>query len=43
MSYSKTYSGSVPFSGSVSYNYSYPASEHGGSGSGVAHYSGSVP
>ena len=43
MSYSKTYSGSVPFSGSVTYNYYYPASEHGGAGSGVAHYSGSVP
>ena len=43
MSYSKTYSGSVAYSGSVSYTYSYPASEHGGSGSGTAHYSGSVP
>jgi len=43
MSYSKTYTGSVGYSGSVSYSYSYPASEHGGSGSGVAHYSGSVP
>lgn len=43
MSYTKTYSGSVPYSGSVSYSYSYPASEHGGSGSGTAHYSGSVP
>lgn len=43
MSYSKTYNGSVSYSGSVSYTYSYPASEHGGSGSGTAHYSGSVP
>lgn len=43
MSYSKTYSGSVPYSGSVSYTYHYPASENGGSGSGTVHYSGSVP
>ena len=43
MSYSKTYNGSVAYSGSVSYTYSYPASEHGGSGSGTAHYSGQVP
>lgn len=43
MSYSKTYKGSVAYSGSVSYTYSYPASEHGGSGSGTAHYSGQVP
>lgn len=43
MSYSKTYTGSVAYSGSVSYTYSYPASEHGGSGSGTAHYSGQVP
>ena len=43
MSYSKTYNGSVSYSGSVSYTYSYPASEHGGSGSGTAHYSGQVP
>lgn len=39
MSYSRTYSGSVYYSGSVSV--SYPASEHGGST--TAHYSGSVP
>jgi hypothetical protein len=39
MSYSESYSASVPYSGSVSY--SYPASQNGGSGS--AHYSGSVP
>jgi hypothetical protein len=39
MSYSERYSASVPFSGSVSYT--YPASEHGGSGR--AHYSGDVP
>jgi len=39
MSYSKNYSASVPFSGSVSYN--YPASQNGGSG--TAHYSGSIP
>ena len=43
MSYSKTYHGSVAYSGSVSYTYSYPASEHGGSGSGTANYSGQVP
>lgn len=43
MSYSKTYNGSVAYSGSVSYTYSYPASEHGGSGSGTAYYSGQVP
>lgn len=39
MSYSRTYNGSVYYSGSVSV--SYPASEHGGST--TAHYSGSVP
>lgn len=39
MSYSKNYSTSVPYSGSVSY--SYPASQSGGGG--TAHYSGSVP
>ncbi|MCL2043667.1 MAG: hypothetical protein FWG89_05955 [Treponema sp.] len=39
MSYSESYSASVPFSGSVSY--SYPASQSGGSG--TAYYSGSVP
>jgi len=39
MSYSKNYSASVPYSGSVSY--SYPASQNGGSG--TAHYSGSLP
>ena len=39
MSYSENYYADIPYSGSVSY--SYPASEHGGSGS--AHFSGSVP
>lgn len=39
MSYSRTYTGSVYYSGSV--NVSYPASEHGGTTS--ASYSGSVP
>ena len=39
MSYSRSYHASVQYSGSV--GYSYPASEHGGSG--TAHYSGSVP
>lgn len=39
MSYSRNYSGSVPYHGTVSY--SYPASQNGGSGS--ASYSGSVP
>lgn len=39
MSYSRTYNGSVYYSGSVSV--SYPASEHGGTTS--ASYSGSVP
>ena len=39
MSYSKHYTTSVSYSGSVSYT--YPASEHGGSG--TVHYSGSVP
>lgn len=39
MSYSRTFNGSVYYSGSVSV--SYPASEHGGTAS--AHYSGSVP
>jgi hypothetical protein len=39
MSYSESYSASVPYSGSVSY--SYPASQNGGSG--TAHFSGSVP
>jgi len=39
MSYSRSYSASIPFSGSVSY--SYPKSDTGGSG--TAHYSGSVP
>lgn len=39
MSYSRSYSGNVPYSGTV--RYSYPASEHGGSG--TAYYSGSVP
>jgi hypothetical protein len=39
MSYNNNYSTSVPYSGSVSYN--YPASENGGSG--TAHYSGSIP
>jgi hypothetical protein len=39
MSYSKNYSASVPYSGSVSY--SYPASQNGGRG--TAHFSGSVP
>lgn len=43
MSYSKTYTGSVPYSGTVSYSCSYPASEHGGTTSGTVHYSGSVP
>lgn len=43
MSYSKTYTGAVPYSGSVRYTYSYGPSEHGGTGSGVAHYSGEVP
>lgn len=43
MSYSKTYHGTVPYSGSISYTYSYPASEHGGTGSGTAHYSGDIP
>jgi hypothetical protein len=38
MSYSTRHHASIPYSGSVSY--SYPASEHGGSG--TAHYSGSV-
>lgn len=37
MSYSRNYSASIPYSGSV--HYTYPASEHGGSG--TAHYSGS--
>ena len=39
MSYSRSYHESVHYSGSV--HYTYPASEHGGSGS--ASYSGSVP
>ena len=39
MSYNRSYHASVQYSGSV--GYSYPASEHGGSG--TAHYSGSVP
>ena len=39
MSYSKNYSATLPYSGSVSY--SYPASQNGGSGS--VHYSGSIP
>ena len=39
MSYTEHYSTSISYSGSVSY--SYPASEHGGSG--TVHYSGSVP
>lgn len=43
MSYSKTYTGSVPYSGTVNYTYRYGPSETGGSGSGTAHYSGSVP
>lgn len=43
MSYSRTYTGEVPYYGTVSYTYSYPASQHGGSSSGTAHYSGTVP
>lgn len=39
MGYSKTYQGSVGYSGSVSVQ--YPASEHGGTT--TAHYSGTVP
>lgn len=39
MSYTRTYTGSVHYSGSQSY--SYPASQNGGSG--TVHYSGSVP
>jgi len=39
MSYSQNYSANVEYSCDVSY--SYPASEHGGTG--TAHYSGSVP
>jgi len=39
MSYSKNYSTSVHYSGSVSY--SYPSSQNGGSG--TAHYSGDIP
>ena len=39
MSYTKHYTTSVAYSGSVSYT--FPASEHGGSG--TVHYSGSVP
>ena len=38
MSYSESHHASIPYSGSVSY--SYPPSEHGGSG--TAHYSGNV-
>lgn len=43
MSYSKTYTGSVYYSGTESYSHSYPASEHGGTVSGTVHYSGTVP
>lgn len=43
MSYSKTYSGSVHYSGSETVYYNYPASEHGGSGSKTVYYSGDVP
>ena len=43
MSYSKSYTGSVYYSGTESYSHSYPASEHGGTVSGTVHYSGSVP
>ena len=39
MSYSRRYTGSVHYSGSVTYH--YPASETGGSG--IVHYSGDVP
>jgi hypothetical protein len=43
MSYSRTYSGTVHYSGYQSYSHSYPASEHGGTVSGTVHYSGEVP
>jgi hypothetical protein len=39
MSYSQNYQATVPYSGSIQYN--YPASQNGGSG--TAHYSGDVP
>lgn len=43
MSYSKTYHGTVHYSGTESYSQSYPASEHGGTIHGTVHYSGEVP
>lgn len=43
MSYSKTYTGSVHYSGTEYYSHSYPASEQGGTISGSVHYSGEVP
>lgn len=43
MSYSRTYTGSVHYSGSKTVRYTYPASEHGGSGSETVYYSGDIP
>lgn len=43
MSYTRRYHNTVTVSGSQSASYSYPASEHGGSGSVTIHYSETVP
>lgn len=43
MSYTRSYNSSVTVSGAKSVSYSYPASEHGGSGSVTVQYSETVP
>jgi len=43
MSYSKTYTHSVNYSGSVTHTFSYPASDRPGERTETVHYSGSVP
>lgn len=43
MSYSKTYTHSVRYSGTAYYSHSYPASEHGGTIEGSVDYDGTVP
>lgn len=43
MSYSKTYTGSVHYSGTQHYSHNYPASQSGGTVSGTVSYSGTVP
>lgn len=43
MSYTRTYTGSVYYSGTARATYSYPASQNGGTGSVSVPYSGSVP